>query len=78
VNKNKLNLYRSLVWTKGRAFCLNRKVMVVAIILAGGLGYGAGHDNSGPSVHRPNRVVACEEDQPCWDCTTMGNRKCGS
>jgi len=19
----------------------------------------------------------CEEDQPCWDCETMGNKKCG-
>lgn len=19
----------------------------------------------------------CEEDQPCWDCHTMGNRICG-
>ena len=19
----------------------------------------------------------CEEDMPCWDCTTMGNRICG-
>lgn len=22
-------------------------------------------------------VQVCEEDQPCWDCTTMGNRICG-
>lgn len=21
--------------------------------------------------------VQCEEDQPCWDCTTMGNKICG-
>lgn len=21
--------------------------------------------------------VRCEEDEPCWDCTTMGNRICG-
>lgn len=21
--------------------------------------------------------VRCEEDMPCWDCTTMGNRICG-
>lgn len=21
--------------------------------------------------------VACEEDQPCWDCHTMGNKVCG-
>jgi hypothetical protein len=22
-------------------------------------------------------TVACEEDQPCWDCDTMGNKVCG-
>lgn len=22
-------------------------------------------------------VGRCEEDQPCWDCATMGNRLCG-
>lgn len=21
--------------------------------------------------------VRCEEDMPCWDCETMGNRICG-
>jgi hypothetical protein len=21
--------------------------------------------------------IACEEDQPCWDCNTMGNKVCG-
>lgn len=20
----------------------------------------------------------CEEDEPCWDCDTMGNQECGS
>lgn len=22
--------------------------------------------------------IVCEEDQPCWDCTTMGNQICGA
>lgn len=22
-------------------------------------------------------AVRCEEDQPCWDCRRMGNRRCG-
>lgn len=25
--------------------------------------------------HRPAPV--CYEDMSCWDCSTMGNRKCG-
>lgn len=23
-------------------------------------------------------VVECHEDEPCWDCTTMGNKICGN
>lgn len=26
---------------------------------------------------RPAPVAACEEDQPCWDCHSMGNKVCG-
>ncbi len=22
-------------------------------------------------------VPACQEDEPCWDCSTMGNQQCG-
>ena len=29
----------------------------------------------GPRV--PERTV-CFEDEPCWDCATMGNQVCGS
>ncbi|MFD0918875.1 hypothetical protein [Saccharopolyspora rosea] len=25
----------------------------------------------------PPAVQHCEEDQPCWDCHTMGNHRCG-
>lgn len=28
-------------------------------------------------LHPPHRP-RCEEDAGCWDCTTMGNRVCGS
>jgi hypothetical protein len=28
--------------------------------------------------HEPRApMIVCEEDQPCWDCNTMGNRICG-
>ena len=26
---------------------------------------------------QPTTGVVCYEDQPCWDCTSMGNRICG-
>lgn len=21
--------------------------------------------------------ISCQEDEPCWDCTSMGNKECG-
>jgi hypothetical protein len=21
--------------------------------------------------------ITCQEDMPCWDCTSMGNKECG-
>lgn len=35
-----------------------------------------------PTLHHHVRLIsaapACYEDDPCWDCTTMGNRICGT
>lgn len=25
-----------------------------------------------------DNAMRCNEDEPCWDCKTMGNRVCGS
>lgn len=25
----------------------------------------------------PPVEITCQEDMPCWDCSTMGNRECG-
>lgn len=31
-----------------------------------------------PTPGAPDEPVAvCQEDEPCWDCETMGNRICG-
>lgn len=27
---------------------------------------------------KPLPTTHCEEDQPCWNCTTMGNGRCGT
>lgn len=35
------------------------------------LGFGIGPASAVPSDS------TCMEDQPCWDCATMGNRQCG-
>lgn len=29
------------------------------------------------SRQEPAPVAKCEEDEPCWNCHTMGNRRCG-
>ncbi len=31
----------------------------------------------GPPVEEPPVVAVCQEDEPCWDCETMGNGICG-
>jgi len=28
-------------------------------------------------VYTGNTCAPCQEDEPCWDCHTMGNRVCG-
>ena len=34
--------------------------------------------DSDPGTPPPTVVATCEEDQSwCWDCSTMGNRRCG-
>ncbi|MFB9924892.1 hypothetical protein ACFORO_25990 [Amycolatopsis halotolerans] len=30
-----------------------------------------------PGKTIPATATPCAEDEPCWDCHTMGNRKCG-
>ncbi|KIF05172.1 hypothetical protein PL81_14680 [Streptomyces sp. RSD-27] len=55
---------------------------LVALILAASVGAAR---SAGPQPPRPAATVAlaggdssCEEDEPCWDCHTMGNRVCGA
>ena len=31
----------------------------------------------GPPVEEPPVMAVCQEDEPCWDCETMGNGICG-
>lgn len=33
--------------------------------------------NVPPRTPAPVPSVSCVEDEPCWDCDTMGNRTCG-
>lgn len=29
------------------------------------------------TLELPRNTTECQEDEPCWDCATMGNRTCG-
>ncbi|HEY3710937.1 MAG TPA: hypothetical protein VGL64_16275 [Amycolatopsis sp.] len=29
-----------------------------------------------PPPAKPAPTAHCEEDQPCWNCSTMGNHRC--
>jgi hypothetical protein len=30
-----------------------------------------------PAEPAPKPSTKCQEDDPCWNCHTMGNKKCG-
>lgn len=51
---------------------------VAAAALSLGLAYGTGHLTLDAPAQGPAAAVAApQEDEPGWDCTTMGNRRCG-
>jgi hypothetical protein len=35
------------------------------------------HDLSVQLNKLQSTAITCQEDMPCWDCTTMGNKICG-
>ncbi len=40
-------------------------------------GIGPVDEPVSPPTEEPPVVATCQEDEPCWDCETMGNRICG-
>ena len=48
------------------------KEKVLAVALASALVIGGCSQSTAPKA-----AEKCEEDQPCWDCNTMGNGVCG-
>lgn len=55
---------------RGVFFLLVVVAAVVALLLSG-------CDKPATGTPSPAPVASCEEDQPCWDCHTMGNKVCG-
>jgi hypothetical protein len=48
------------------------KKIIAAVAIASALVLGGCSHSS-----EPQNAQRCEEDQPCWDCDTMGNGICG-
>ncbi|ABD58177.1 hypothetical protein PBI_COOPER_60 [Mycobacterium phage Cooper] len=65
-----------------RAVCFGAGLIIgLAFGMPVGLAIGTPKDAE-PVTVPPAHVAEptgqqCEEDMPCWDCTTMGNRICG-
>ncbi len=55
--------------------------MIATLVVGASLAVGAGASDPAPYVLAPvaqPAPVACQEDDPCWDCSTMGNGICGA
>jgi hypothetical protein len=55
---------------------MRRRIAICAAsaALAGGL---LACEPERPEAVSPDVLAPCLEDEPCWDCETMGNRICG-
>jgi hypothetical protein len=53
---------------------MSRVLVVLAVVL---LPFTLAAQCGSTARGKPSPTTAhCEEDQSCWDCTTMGNGKC--
>lgn len=56
------------------------RVSLAAAVVAGGLLVAQPHETHTVTQERISAVLVgrvCYEDEPCWDCRTMGNLICG-
>lgn len=67
---------RTRLTARGEMVVATLVVIAVAVLI--GWAFSTGQDRT---QHRTGLIppvsVTCQEDMPCWDCTTMGNHKCG-
>lgn len=49
----------------------------LAAIVVSGVGWALAQVTTPDPPRARPAVVRCAEDDPCWDCHTMGNRRCG-
>ncbi|AER49374.1 hypothetical protein STINGER_59 [Mycobacterium phage Stinger] len=61
-----------------RAVCFGAGLFIgLAVGMPLGLAIAAPKDAEQVRSTPASVAEQCEEDMPCWDCTTMGNRLCG-
>jgi hypothetical protein len=53
--------------------------LLALILFHGGSGEvpAMGQDMPTTTLAPPTTAPPCQEDDPCWDCATMGNLQCG-
>jgi hypothetical protein len=57
---------------------VGKTMLYAAAVIAGLLWWGLMFGAVAQGVWSDDRTQkTCWEDQPCWDCRTMGNRICG-
>jgi PBP1b-binding outer membrane lipoprotein LpoB len=56
----------------------NRILLTIAVLatFVGGCSTGADSTRNTTTTSTTTTSVPCEEDMPCWDCETMGNKVC--
>jgi hypothetical protein len=69
--------YWQVEFTRKDARRIKAAALVTVVLLAGFLSFRAGAATKHEDMHVLN-ANTCQEDEPCWDCSTMGNRVCGT
>lgn len=55
--------------------------IALGLIALASLACGQAAEGTPPTTYKEptphQQRLACQEDEPCWDCETMGNKVCG-
>jgi hypothetical protein len=71
---------RSTMRNWKESFFMSILLLLSIITMIAVISYRAGQESREPTKTIPEGQASenkCQEDQPCWDCKTMGNRICG-
>jgi hypothetical protein len=66
--------YARLASYRTKGLMKMRQAIVGFTLVVSVLVTGIAFDRTNPNEIK---LIKCEEDMPCWDCSTMGNKVCG-